>query len=122
MTQPVPLCCTDQQSGEVSPCIHFHVRRTYSGRPSSSMRFSEASPRARRLGKSKAVAGRQGRSGFAGALVGQPGPPVLIYLLLPGAAARTVRATLLAFFALSYGVTLVSHAATIGIPAPTWLA
>jgi len=61
-------------------------------------------------------------SGFAGALVGQPGPPVLIYLLLAGAEARTVRATLLAFFALSYGVTLVSHAATIGIPAPTWLA
>jgi uncharacterized membrane protein YfcA len=61
-------------------------------------------------------------SGFAGALVGQPGPPVLIYLLLAGMAARTVRATLLAFFALSYGVTLASHAATIGIPAPTWLA
>jgi uncharacterized membrane protein YfcA len=61
-------------------------------------------------------------SGFAGALVGQPGPPVLIYLLLAGAAARTVRATLLAFFALSYGVTLASHAATIGIPTSTWLA
>src|SRR5467141_1312711 len=61
-------------------------------------------------------------SGFAGALVGQPGPPVLIYLLLVGAAARTVRATLLAFFALSYGLTLASHAATIGIPTPTWLA
>jgi len=54
--------------------------------------------------------------------VGQPGPPVLIYLLLAGTAARTVRATLLAFFALSYGVTLASHAATIGITAPTWLA
>jgi hypothetical protein len=61
-------------------------------------------------------------SGIAGALVGQPGPPVLIYLLLAGAAARTMRATLLAFFALSYGVTLASHAATIGIPASTWLA
>ena len=61
-------------------------------------------------------------SGIAGALVGQPGPPVLIYLLLAGTAARTVRATLLAFFALSYGATLASHAATIGIPAPTWLA
>jgi uncharacterized protein len=61
-------------------------------------------------------------SGFASALVGQPGPPVLIYLLLAGAAAETARATLLAFFALSYGVTLASHAATIGIPAPTWLA
>src|SRR5215470_8474306 len=61
-------------------------------------------------------------SGIAAALVGQPGPPVLVYLLLAGAAARTVRATLLAFFALSYGVTLASHTATIGIPAPTWLA
>jgi MFS family permease len=47
---------------------------------------------------------------------------VLIYLLLAGAAARTVRATLLAFFALSYGLTLASHATTIGIAAPTWLA
>jgi uncharacterized protein len=61
-------------------------------------------------------------SGIAGALVGQPGPPVLIYLLLAGAAARTVRATLLAFFALLYGVTLASHAVTIGIPGPTWVA
>ena len=61
-------------------------------------------------------------SGIAAALVGQPGPPVLIYLLLVGAAARTVRATLLAFFALSYRVTHASHEATIGIPAATWLA
>jgi uncharacterized protein len=61
-------------------------------------------------------------SGFAGALVGQPGPPVLIYLLLAGATASTVRATLLAFFSLSYGVTLASHAATIGIPGSTWIA
>ena len=61
-------------------------------------------------------------SGVASALVGQPGLPVLIYLLLVGAAAKTVRATLLAFFALSYGVTLAFLAATIGIPAPTWLA
>ena len=61
-------------------------------------------------------------SGIANAVVGMAGPPVLIYLLLAGAEASTVRATLLAFFALSYGVTLVSHAATIGIAAPTWLA
>jgi uncharacterized membrane protein YfcA len=61
-------------------------------------------------------------SGIASALLGTPGPPVLIYLLLAGAAAKTVRATLLAFFALSYGVTLASHAGTIGIPARTWLA
>ena len=37
-------------------------------------------------------------------------------------AASTVRATLLAFFALSYGATLISHAVTIGIPGPTWIA
>ena len=49
------------------------------------------------------------------------GPPVLIYLLLAGTAAQTVRATLLAFFALSYGATLASHAATVGIPSPTWV-
>jgi uncharacterized membrane protein YfcA len=61
-------------------------------------------------------------AGIAGALVGQPGPPVLIYLLLARTAAKTMRATLLAFFALSYGVTLASHAATVGIPAPTWVA
>lgn len=33
-----------------------------------------------------------------------------------------MRATLLAFFALSYGATLISHAVTIGIPGPTWIA
>lgn len=60
-------------------------------------------------------------SGIATALVGMAGPPVLIYLLLAGAGARTVRATLLSFFALSYGATLIAHAATIGIPAPTWM-
>ena len=58
-------------------------------------------------------------SGVATALVGMAGPPVLIYLLLAKAAATTARATLLAFFALSYGATLVSHAATIGIPDTT---
>jgi uncharacterized protein len=59
-------------------------------------------------------------AGVATALVGMAGPPVLIYLLLAKAGARTVRATLLAFFALSYGATLASHAVTIGIPGPTW--
>jgi len=47
---------------------------------------------------------------------------VLIYLLLAGTAAQTVRPTLLAFFALPYGATLASHAATVGIPGPTWVA
>src|SRR6266436_1723331 len=37
------ICCTDQQPGAVSPPQrHFYGRRTYSGRPSSSMRFSVA--------------------------------------------------------------------------------
>ena len=31
-----------------------------------------------------------------------------------------MRATLLAFFALVYGATLISHAVTIGIPGPSW--
>ena len=65
---------------------------------------------------------RRAVAGVATALVGMAGPPVLIYLLLAGTAAQTVRATLLAFFALSYGATLASHAATVGIPGSTWVA
>jgi uncharacterized membrane protein YfcA len=61
-------------------------------------------------------------SGIATALVGMAGPPVLIYLLVTGAPPRIVRATLLSFFALSYGATLAAHAVTIGIPGETWLA
>ena len=60
-------------------------------------------------------------SGVAAALVGMAGPPVLIYLLLTGAASQTIRATLLAFFALVYTTTLAAHAATIGVPTQTWL-
>jgi uncharacterized protein len=59
-------------------------------------------------------------SGIATALVGMAGPPALTYLLLAKVGARTVRATLLAFFALLYGATLISHATTIGIPGPSW--
>jgi uncharacterized protein len=61
-------------------------------------------------------------SGAATALVGMSGPPVLIYLILVEAPPRTVRATLLAFFAVIYLATLAAHAATIGVPAQTWLA
>ena len=43
-------------------------------------------------------------SGVATALVGMAGPPVLIYLLLAGAASQVIRATLLAYFALVYAV------------------
>jgi uncharacterized protein len=61
-------------------------------------------------------------SGAATALVGMSGPPVLIYLVLSEASPRTVRGTLLAFFALTYTATLAAHAATIGVPAATWAA
>jgi uncharacterized protein len=61
-------------------------------------------------------------SGIATALVGMSGPPVLIYLLLAGTPVRTLRATLLAFFALCYAATVLFHAATIGIPARTGFA
>jgi uncharacterized protein len=60
-------------------------------------------------------------SGIATALVGMAGPPVVIYLLLAGAPPRTVRATLLSFFARACAATPVSHAVTVGIPAQTWL-
>jgi uncharacterized protein len=60
-------------------------------------------------------------SGAVTALVGMAGPPVLIYLLLAGAASQVIRATLLAFFACVYAATLAAHAITIGIPALTWL-
>jgi uncharacterized membrane protein YfcA len=61
-------------------------------------------------------------SGMAAALVGMAGPPVLVYLLLAGAASQTIRATLLAFFAVVYAVTLAANAATIGVPAQSWVA
>jgi uncharacterized protein len=59
-------------------------------------------------------------SGVATALTGMSGPPVLIYLMLAGAPPRMVRATLFAFFALSYAATLLAHMATVGVPAATW--
>jgi uncharacterized membrane protein YfcA len=60
-------------------------------------------------------------AGVATALVGMAGPPVLIYLPLAGAPPRTVRATLLSFFAFAYAASLASHAVTVGIPTGTWL-
>ena len=83
----------------------------------------------RRGGRRAAAAMTPGRdlaagavSGAATALIGMSGPPVLIYLILAGAPPRTVRATLLAFFALIYTATLAAHAATVGVPATTWAA
>jgi uncharacterized membrane protein YfcA len=60
-------------------------------------------------------------SGIATALTGMSGPPVLIYLMLAGAAPRVVRATLFAFFAGCYAATLAAYVGTIGVPGPTWL-
>lgn len=60
-------------------------------------------------------------AGTLTALVGMSGPPVLIYLMLVDTPVRTVRATLLAFFAFSYAMTALFHWATVGIPARTWL-
>lgn len=61
-------------------------------------------------------------SGAVTALAGMAGPPVLIYLMLAGTASQTIRATLLAFFALVYAATLAANAVTIGIPTQSWVA
>ena len=60
-------------------------------------------------------------AGAATALVGMSGPPVLIYLMLAGAPARTVRATLLSFFALIYAATLAADVIFLGVPGADWL-
>lgn len=60
-------------------------------------------------------------AGIATALVGMAGPPVLIYLMLGGAPMRTVRATLIAFFALVYAVTLAADIVFVGVPAASWM-
>jgi len=60
-------------------------------------------------------------AGVATALVGMAGPPVLIYLMLGGAAMRTVRATLIAFFAVVYAVVLAAKAVFVGVPRGDWL-
>jgi uncharacterized protein len=87
------------------------------------------SRRRRRRGRSAPLKMSPGRdfsfgavSGIAGGLAGISGPPLVIYLLLAEAPPRTVRATLLSFFALSYAVTLAANVATIGVPGQTWLA
>ena len=60
-------------------------------------------------------------SGAATALVGMSGPPVLIYLMLAGAPARTVRATLLSFFMLIYAATLAADVIFLPVPRLDWL-
>src|SRR5580700_5139716 len=60
-------------------------------------------------------------AGAVTALVGMSGPPVLIYLMLAGAPARMVRATLLSFFALIYAVTLAADVVFLGVRGADWL-
>jgi uncharacterized protein len=60
-------------------------------------------------------------AGIATALVGMAGPPPLIYLMLGGAPMRTVRATLIAFFAIIYAVTVAANVALVGVPRAPWL-
>jgi uncharacterized protein len=59
-------------------------------------------------------------AGVATGLVGMPGPPVMIYLMLAAAPMRAVRATLVAFFALVYAATLLSDVVFLGVPAADW--
>lgn len=60
-------------------------------------------------------------AGAANALVGMSGPPVLIYLMLAEASIRTVRATLVAFFALIYAATLAADVVFLGVSGSNWL-
>ncbi|HWB48847.1 MAG TPA: sulfite exporter TauE/SafE family protein [Stellaceae bacterium] len=60
-------------------------------------------------------------AGVATGLVGMAGPPALIYLLLSRAPMPLVRATLIAFFAVIYAVTLIANAVFVGLPARDWL-
>jgi uncharacterized membrane protein YfcA len=79
-------------------------------------------------GQTRALAPRPARdlaagavAGIATGLVGMAGPPVLIYLMLARAPVTTMRATLIAFFAVIYAVTLTANAAVVGIPGRDWL-
>lgn len=60
-------------------------------------------------------------AGAATGLVGMAGPPVLIYLMLARAPVAMMRATLIAFFALVYAVTLTANAVFVGVPRRDWL-
>src|ERR1700732_3447627 len=70
------------------------------GLPLGLIAFAPADPLIGGGGAAAAVAGA------STPLVGMSGPPVLIYLMLARTPSRTVRATLLAFFALIYAATL----------------
>jgi len=59
-------------------------------------------------------------AGAASGLVGMPGPPVVIYLILVGAPAQLSRSTLIAFFALVFGATLAANVVFRGVPGMDW--
>lgn len=59
-------------------------------------------------------------AGAATGLVGMPGPPLMIYLMLASAPMRAVRATLVAFFVLVYAATLLCDVVFLGVPAGDW--
>lgn len=61
-------------------------------------------------------------SGITAAIIGISGPPVVLYLLLAGAAPARLRATLLAYFSLCYSAAIAFHAVGVGIPLATWSA
>jgi uncharacterized protein len=60
-------------------------------------------------------------AGITTALVGMSGPPVLVYLMLTRTPARTMRATLIAFFVLVYAATLAAEIVFVGVPRTAWL-
>jgi uncharacterized protein len=60
-------------------------------------------------------------AGAASGLVGMPGPPVVIYLILVGAPAQLSRSTLIAFFALIFGATLAANVVFRGVPGMDWV-
>ena len=62
-----------------------------------------------------------GVAGVATGLVGMAGPPVLIYLMMARAPMTTMRATLIAFFAVIYAVTLAANTIFVGMPGRDWL-
>jgi uncharacterized membrane protein YfcA len=59
-------------------------------------------------------------AGAATGLVGMPGPPVVIYLIMVGAPAQMSRSTQIAFFALIFATTLAANAAFRGVPRMDW--
>jgi uncharacterized protein len=59
-------------------------------------------------------------AGAATGLVGMPGPPVVIYLIMVGAPAQLSRSTQIAFFALIFAAALLANVAFRGVPGMDW--